>query len=147
LSFRDPVVDCRHYAIERMSYELGISPEWIGEDGLRFITRVLYRADGTLEYGEDIGPRVNVQGYVEYEPSENISPLGLNSSDFGEYEVDYIFVARKCAEISPNSSEVQDFRYIDEREFNDIIKRERVGPWVRIINECLGVFDMLNKGA
>ena len=57
-----------------------------------------------------------------------------------EHEVDYIFVIKIDVEINPNQNEIQNTKYVDEKELNDLFSKAnfndvKVGPWFRLIKD------------
>lgn len=57
-----------------------------------------------------------------------------------EHEVDYIFAVRKDVQINPNLNEIQNTKYVNIKELNDIFEESnsgdiRIGPWFRLIKE------------
>tara|TARA_Y100001960_G_scaffold123482_1_gene131675 strand:- start:66 stop:737 length:672 start_codon:yes stop_codon:yes gene_type:complete len=54
-----------------------------------------------------------------------------------EYEIDYIFAIRCDVEINPNKIEIEDTKYVNPKELEDIFQdgKSRIGPWFRIIKE------------
>ncbi len=54
-----------------------------------------------------------------------------------EYEIDYIFAMKCDAEISPNKIEIEDTKYVNPKELDNIFKDRnyKIGPWFRLIKE------------
>ena len=54
-----------------------------------------------------------------------------------EYEIDYIFAIKCDVEINPNQIEIEDTKYVDSDELDNIFQdgKSRIGPWFRIIKE------------
>ena len=54
-----------------------------------------------------------------------------------EYEIDYIFAIKCDVEIAPNKSEIEDAKYVNPEELENIFQdgKSRIGPWFRIIKE------------
>ena len=61
-----------------------------------------------------------------------------DGGQWGESEVDYIFILRKNVKLTPNPDEVQDLRYVTKREMQQLLVNYResdvkITPWVRLL--------------
>ena len=54
-----------------------------------------------------------------------------------EYEIDYIFAIKCDVNINPNKIEIEDTKYVNPEELEDIFRdrKSKIGPWFRIIKE------------
>ena len=54
-----------------------------------------------------------------------------------EYEIDYIFVIKCDVEINPNKIEIEDTKYVNPEELEELFldKNAKIGPWFRLIKE------------
>ena len=57
-----------------------------------------------------------------------------------EHEVDYIFAVKADVQIEPNLNEIQDTKYVDKKELNELFEMSnsddiKIGPWFRLIRE------------
>mmetsp|Transcript_10303 Transcript_10303/g.15823 ORF Transcript_10303/g.15823 Transcript_10303/m.15823 type:complete len:344 (-) Transcript_10303:903-1934(-) len=103
----------KHAARRKLRHELGIDPIHIPHEHIQFITKFHYWAADTLNYGTDNPP-------------------------WGEHEVDYIlFFKHKGSEpipVLPCEDEVEDYRYVTQDEFKDMLKdipAKNWSPWFR----------------
>lgn len=142
LSFKDPVLDAKLFAIKRLRHELGISEEVLVED-LGFVERILYKATKDDLMGKLLGKNVPTQQYSKFVPGENIQLDGLNPLEFFEHEIDYIFIVQKDVSISPNPLEVSDCKLLSKDEFQSFVKESKVTPWLKLITRHLDVFSFL----
>lgn len=61
-----------------------------------------------------------------------------DGGQWGESEIDYIFILRKSLKLSPNSEEVQDIRYVTKEQMHDLLSNAgkykiQVTPWIRLL--------------
>jgi len=92
-------------AKRKMEQELGITPEEINKDDLKYITKMRYKARADEKWVE--------------------------------YEIDYIFVIKCDVKINPNKIEIEDTKYVNPEELEEIFldKNTKIGPWFRLIKE------------
>lgn len=140
-SFRDPVMDCRMHAIERLQYELGIVE--VHKDELHFVNRIRYYANGDDVYGKVITAPVGTQEVREFEVPADVQLVG--DGDFGECEIDYVFVCVKDVQVSIRKSEVESVEYVDEARFRHIIEHEECSPWMKLISKEMDIFGIANS--
>lgn len=142
ISFEDPILDAKLHAIKRLKYEMGISEE-IRPEELIFVERMLYKATRDNITGRLLGKNVSAQQCFSFSPSDNIELTGLNTLDFSEYEVDYIFTIKKNVCVSLNPAEASDYCFLDKSSFQTFVKENNATPWLRLIIEHLDVFSFL----
>lgn len=62
-----------------------------------------------------------------------------DGGQWGEAEIDYIFILHKDIAIKPNPDEVQSYRYVTREEMRDVLDNShkhdiKVTPWVRLLS-------------
>ncbi|GAB5032520.1 isopentenyl-diphosphate delta-isomerase [Nannochloropsis oceanica] len=103
------------------------------------------------ELGDDVQPNDPVLGCkraairkLEQElgiPSSSLAPsdftymnrihyISDSNPEWGEHEIDYIFLVRKDVELNPNLNEVSETRYVDPRELRGMIRRAEINRGV-----------------
>ncbi|XP_062568709.1 isopentenyl-diphosphate Delta-isomerase 1-like [Saccostrea cucullata] len=96
-------------AQRKLQHELGISPNSLSTEDLKFVTRVHYQA-------------------------ENAPDPGV----WGEHEIDYILIAQKDVAVTANPNEVKSHVYVDRQQLLQMMDKSRTGdilitPWFRLI--------------
>lgn len=59
---------------------------------------------------------------------------------WGEHEIDYILIAQRDVDLSPNPNEVMNCHYMDQKEVQELLKKGergemRLSPWFKMISE------------
>ena len=72
-----------------------------------------------------------------------------------EHEVDYIFAMKRNIQIDPNANEIQETRYVNSEQLNELFEKSedggvKIGPWFRLIrdnflNRIWGKIDSLES--
>ena len=57
-----------------------------------------------------------------------------------EHEVDYIFAMKRNIQIDPNANEIQETRYVNSEQLNELFEKSedggvKIGPWFRLIRD------------
>ncbi|XP_061185652.1 isopentenyl-diphosphate Delta-isomerase 1-like isoform X2 [Saccostrea echinata] len=96
-------------AQRKLQHELGIDPNKLSTEDLKFLTRVHYLA-------------------------ENAPDPGV----WGEHEIDYILIAQKDVAITANPNEVKSHVYVNRQQLLQMMDKSRTGdilitPWFRLI--------------
>ncbi|KAJ1628956.1 NUDIX hydrolase domain-like protein [Pavlovales sp. CCMP2436] len=112
------VTGCARAAIRKLEHELGIRTNTFAPEDLLFLTRIHYLARAAAD-----------------SPDERV--------EFGEHEIDYLFVARVPAGgmlMVPNANEVSATRFVDEAGMRKMLAQARKGelrltPWFEMIAE------------
>ncbi|XP_078320766.1 isopentenyl-diphosphate Delta-isomerase 1-like [Crassostrea virginica] len=102
-------IGVKRAAQRKLQHELGIDPQQLSTDDLKFVTRVHYLA-------------------------ENAPNPGV----WGEHEIDYILIAQKDVDIARNPNEVESCMYVDPEQLQQMIEKSKTGdilitPWFRLI--------------
>jgi isopentenyl-diphosphate delta-isomerase len=97
----------KNAAVRKCRHELGIGPDCVRRDGIRFITRFHYWAADTLTYGKD--------------------------APWGEHEVDYVLFYQTDRDIPVAAApdEVGDYKFVSIDELRDMLKQPELtwSPW------------------
>ncbi|ADM11016.1 isopentenyl-diphosphate-delta-isomerase II [Encephalitozoon intestinalis ATCC 50506] len=141
LSFTDPILDVKVHAIKRIEHELGI--RGISIDNLKFVSRVVYKAAPTEKYGKVLLGNPTTQKIVRFSDPESIHDEPYSSSDFYEWEVDYVILCVSDASPCPNPKEVSETKYVSKEEFQKMIAEDFVSPWLDEISKLIDVFDIV----
>lgn len=131
-SFTSPVEDCKYFAIKRLKYEMGIDLEM---KDLKFVCRILYKADGKTYDGRLLNNDVVISDFVDYTIGDDEE--FVSNDNFGEYEIDYVFFVDKLVQFNLNASEVEDCKWVDKNEWSSMIKRNETTPWTSILYEIM----------
>lgn len=107
-------------AIRKLEQELGIPTTTLTVDDLHFLTRIHYLARARTD-----------------------NPA-MERSEFGEHEVDYLYVARVpgvASLLAPNANEVCDTRFVKPEELRELIAAShggdvRITPWFSLIADA-----------
>ncbi|CAD25054.1 ISOPENTENYL-DIPHOSPHATE-DELTA-ISOMERASE II [Encephalitozoon cuniculi GB-M1] len=139
LSFTDPLLDVKMHAIKRVDYELGIKDVCI--DDLRFVSRIVYKAAPNEKYGRILPGNPTPQDVSRFPDPKNLDEP-YSSSDFHEWEIDYIVLGVSDTPPSPNPDEVSETRYVSKEEFQELVAHDSVSPWLNEISKLIDVFDI-----
>lgn len=142
ISFSDPLQDVKNHLIERLKYELGITTVTVND--LHFVTRLRYKAVDKEFTGEILEGLPRSREYFDFKLKEN-NDLNFSDVQWGEWEIDYIFICRKDVELNPNKSEVADYRFLDEDSYKMFIKNNRITPWKTLILKYVDIFELVKK--
>lgn len=138
LSFIDPILDSKLHLIKRAEYELGIKN--IGVDELEFIGRVQYKATDVVEEGSLMDSEPNKQNEVFFEENKIKEEIIIKSENFYEWEIDYIFVCKKHTSFLINKSEVCNAKWVNEEEYDQMLRDGKIGKWTKLIVEITNIF-------
>ncbi|EOB14201.1 Isopentenyl-diphosphate Delta-isomerase 1 [Nosema bombycis CQ1] len=139
LSFSDPLEDVKNHVIQRAKYELGINE--LKTEDLQFVTRLRYKAINEDVEGDILDGMPSSQNYFESECRKDDS---INNQ-WGESEIDYIFVCKKEVNIKINSEEVEECAYISKIKFEQMLKNKKVSPWVASVCSFVDIFNICTK--
>lgn len=106
-------IGVKRAAQRKLQHELGIDPKQLLIDDLHYLTRVHYLAENAPDRGT-----------------------------WGEHEIDYILVAQKDVDVTPNLNEVESYTYVSQEQLRKMIEKSQVGnslitPWFRLIADRL----------
>lgn len=113
----------------------------------------LYCDRELVDDGDAIGIKRAVVRRSNFELGTDLSEATLNELKFvnrlayraesdggqwGEAEIDYIFIIRKNLQLKPNPDEVKSYRYVTKDEMKDLLlngdkKSIKITPWVRLL--------------
>jgi farnesyl-diphosphate farnesyltransferase len=101
-------------AIRKLEHELGVPTNAISKNSFKYLTRLHYWAADVVTHGK--------------------------KSPWGEHEIDYILFVKADIKhlLKPNSEEVDDIKYVTEKELKEQMKPSSGllwSPWFRIIAE------------
>lgn len=95
----------KHAARRKLQHELGIDPEQVPHEKLRFLSRFHYWAADVLTWGDE--------------------------APWGEHEIDYILFTQADVSLAPNPDEVSDTRHVTPHELREMLADTslRWSPW------------------
>lgn len=114
-------------------------------EDLVFVDRMLYYANGDNVNGRMIGKDVMQQERCDFMESPSVRIDNLESGDFGEFEVDYLFFCVKDVECVIRKSEVEEIEYVGRERFREVVGKEMCSPWMKLIADVVDIFDMYEK--
>lgn len=106
-------IGVKRAAQRKLQHELGIDPKQLLIDDLHYLTRVHYLAENAPDRGT-----------------------------WGEHEIDYILIAQKDVDVTPNLNEVESYTYVSQEQLRKMIEKSQEGnllitPWFRLIADRL----------
>ncbi|XP_065929798.1 isopentenyl-diphosphate Delta-isomerase 1 isoform X2 [Magallana gigas] len=106
-------IGVKRAAQRKLQHELGIDPKQLLIDDLHYLTRVHYLAENAPDRGT-----------------------------WGEHEIDYILIAQKDVDVTPNLNEVESYTYVSQEQLRKMMEKSQEGnllitPWFRLIADRL----------
>ncbi|KCZ81805.1 isopentenyl-diphosphate delta-isomerase [Anncaliia algerae PRA339] len=139
-SFSSPVDDCINHGVLRLQHELNIN---VKKEDFIFYERMLYKATNEESFFRFLGKDVNKGEIKEYEDKETLQWKNKGTENYGEYEVDYLFLIKKDVEYAENPTEVEECRFVNYYELEELALKNELTPWFAMIFNNLNIFKMI----